>query len=371
MLKLGNWYKTDRLTLGAVILSVLVLVIFFLVTSSPNLQESKHREKVGILVEGAPGEIEWNDMRVQEIQQAADSLGLPTDTQYVTRNEKDCREDLQRLLDEDCTIIVSTSSSFEPIVREYATKYSHIQFLQSAWGEGTGNLTCYDGRNYQAAYLAGLVAGMNTKGNAVGYLGSVATPAVTNAINAFTIGVERVNPRAKVYVAYAQAWDDDSKARTAVEKMLKLHPEIDILANDYDTPEPLEIAREHGIAAIGCYQQDDSYRDVLLTSITWNWYEFYAAVIKEVHDGRFVNRDILWGLSEGVVDLQPLSSRCVPGTEEVVAREKTALVKQEKDVFDGPIYDNEGKLRVSAGDVVPDDVLRGKMLWYVKGVEVL
>ena len=53
---------------------------------------------------------------------------------------------------------------------------------------------------YEARYVTGIVAGKQTKTNTIGFVAAFPIPEVIRAINAFTLGVQSVNPDAKVKV---------------------------------------------------------------------------------------------------------------------------------------------------------------------------
>ena len=66
----------------------------------------------------------------------------------------------------------------------------------------------YFGRIYQRANLTGLVAGSMTRSGAIGYVAAFPIPEVIRGINAFTLGVRAVNPKAEVRVVWTKSWYD-------------------------------------------------------------------------------------------------------------------------------------------------------------------
>jgi basic membrane protein A and related proteins len=65
------------------------------------------------------------------------------------------------------------------------------------------NVGIYDGRGYQAWYLAGIVAGSMTESDALGYIAPYPIPEVVRNMNAFALGARSVNPDAEVHPALA------------------------------------------------------------------------------------------------------------------------------------------------------------------------
>ena len=54
--------------------------------------------------------------------------------------------------------------------------------------------------------------------------------------------------------------------------------------------------------------------------------------------------------------------------EAIVNREMEKLNSGTYDVFYGPIYDNEGNLRVEEGECMTDNAMLNEFDWYVEGV---
>lgn len=59
----------------------------------------------------------------------------------------------------------------------------------------------------EGSFLVGVVAGMTTKTNKVGFIGGMESPVIKRFEVGFKAGVEAVNPQAKVTITYAGAYD--------------------------------------------------------------------------------------------------------------------------------------------------------------------
>ena len=131
----------------------------------------------------------------------------------------------------------------------------------------------------------------------------------------------------------------------------------------------LEIAQQEGIMSIG-YNLDNSqdYPDTYLTAAVWDWEEFYTPVILKCLQGKFVGKHYWEGIETGMVSLAPLTNLVDKETEAIVNREMEKLNSGTYDVFYGPIYDNEGNLRVEEGECMTDNAMLNEFDWYVEGV---
>ena len=71
----------------------------------------------------------------------------------------------------------------------------------------------YYTRIHEAKYLTGLIAGVMSKSDRIGYVASCPLYGVMANVNAFAMGVKAVNPDAKVYVEWNGIKDNDVEAR--------------------------------------------------------------------------------------------------------------------------------------------------------------
>jgi basic membrane protein A len=221
---------------------------------------------------------------------------------------------------------------------------------------------------YQIRYLCGIVAGLQTETNEIGYVAAYDLSEVNRGINAFTLGVRKVNPDANVYVRYCDSWDNDDATKKAAEQLFDSHS-IDVMTVHSDSLAAYDEAEKRGIYIIG-YNRDDSedYPDYYLTAAVWQWDKFYTPKIKEVLQDKFKKEQYWDGVESGIVELAPLTENVKNGTERIVTSELFKLENGNFDVFYGPIYDTDGNLRVAEGESMTDEVMLNSFDWNVEGV---
>jgi basic membrane protein A len=223
---------------------------------------------------------------------------------------------------------------------------------------------------YQARYLAGIVAGMETTDGELGYVATFPIPEVIRGINAFALGARSVRPDAKVYVRYCHSWTEDELAADACTKLLDAHP-IDIITMHTDSLMPHKIAESRGVKSIGCNKDNhDLFTSTYLTAGEWNWQVYYRRQIWDCLRGKFHGKHTWVGMEDGIVKLGAFSNQVRNETKVAVKAANFRLVSREMDVFYGPIRDNQGNMRVEAGEAMSDQALLTKFDWYVEGVSV-
>mgnify|MGYP000235203956 FL=1 len=288
-------------------------------------------------------------------------------------DEKATEKAIEECVADGCNIIFSTSWGYMQVTADMAEKYPDVYFSHGTGYMSNGkNFNNYFGRIYQARYLSGIVAGMNTKDNKIGYVAAQdsSNSEVTGGIDAFAIGVESVNPKAKIYVDVTNSWYDEKKEKKASERLLNMG--CDVMTQHCDTPYPQTLAQEKGVYGIG-YNSDMSKEtpDSCLTSVIWNWSAYYTSAVKSIIDGTWDGSNYYGGMAEGLVSITDLASFAAEGTQQKVDEATAEILSGDNNVFDGVLVTNTGKKIGKKGKTLDDATITGKINWYYRNVVVL
>lgn len=356
------------LAVAGAIIGIIIIGIVMISVRETDLEVTRDRTKVGLILNGTIDDHSWGQAHYEGMQQCADSLNLEVCYRENVPADEQCKEYIKELIDQGCEIIICNSFGFGEYVLEMAEEHRDIYFFHATGVEETDNLATYFGRIYQMRYLSGIVAGLQTETNEIGYVAAYPIPEVNRGINAFTLGVRRVNPDAYVYVEWTQSWTGDEEAEEATEKLLDEH-DIDVLTIHTDTNRTLEIAEERGIWCIG-YNMDnyELYPNTFLTAPVFEWENFYEPHILECLQGKFMGRHYWDGAETGIVSLAPLSRNVKPGIQKEIETAGQKFVSGTFDVFYGPIRDADGEIRVREMECMTDAEMLSAFNWYVEGV---
>ena len=288
-------------------------------------------------------------------------------------DEKATEKAIEECVADGCNIIFTTSWGYMQVTADMAEKYPDVYFSHGTGYMSNGkNFNNYFGRIYQARYLSGIVAGMNTKDNKIGYVAAQdsSNSEVTGGIDAFAIGVESVNPKAKIYVDVTNSWYDEKKEKKASERLLNMG--CDVMTQHCDTPYPQTLAQEKGVYGIG-YHSDMSKEtpDSCLTSVIWNWSAYYTSAVKSIIDGTWDGSNYYGGMAEGLVSITDLASFAAEGTQQKVDEATAEILSGDNNVFDGVLVTNTGKKIGKKGKTLDDATITGKINWYYRNVVVL
>ncbi|MBQ0038989.1 MAG: BMP family ABC transporter substrate-binding protein [Treponema sp.] len=299
---------------------------------------------------------------------AIDKIGVRT--MYIENVPKDESAELAilSLIEQKCNLIYVTSNTYADYVYSVAEEYPDVKFAICAGEKTTPNVSCYFGKMYEARYLSGIVAGLKTTSNKIGYISAFETPECIRSINAFTIGVRSVNPDAKVYVRWTNSWDRTVQEESKTEGLLAFG--CDIITQHQNSTVPIETAEKKGVYSIAynCAVKSVAPKSYL-TAACFRWDVFILEDVLNYSKGQWESRFYWEGLEKNLVSLDELSDSCAPGTKVVVNDAKKKLIEGKLHVFQGPLYDDSGNFRLDHDEVLsPSEIWN--MDWFVEGVVV-
>ncbi len=352
------------------ILVIVVIGIFFINETKTETDVTKEKTKIGFLLNGICQDKSYGQSHYEGIEKVAEKLNLEILYRENVPENEECVQMIEELIEEGCEIIICNSFGLGEWELKAAEQHPEIYFFHATGTQTAHNLSTYFGRMYQVRYLSGIVAGLQTETNEIGYVAAFPISEVNRGINAFTLGVKKVNPKATVYVKWSNSWTDDEMTETATKNLLEAH-KIDVVAMHTDSLAVLKLAEECGIWSIG-YNMDNAknYPNTFLTAPVWKWENFYEPHILECLQGKFMSQSYWEGIETGLIALSPLTDNVKEGIKEVMKEEQKALESMMIDVFYGTIKDQNGVIRVQEGESMTDYVMLNEFDWYVEGVVI-
>lgn len=340
---------------------------------------SKDKLKIAVLYIGGEEETSgYTYAHELGIQGMISNLGL-SDSQVLRKNFVDDGDSaaveaaLTECIEEGCNVIFGTSWGYMEKMSEFAEKYPDVYFAHATgYMSNNKNFTNYFGRIYQARYLSGIVAGLKTESNKIGFVSAMGSDnsECTGGIDAFAMGVASVNENAKVYVAVTNSWFSPEDEKAASEALIA--EGCDILAQHVDTTMPQTASEANGTWAIG-YNSDMSKEtpNATLTSVIWNWSAFYTSYVNSIVNATYDGSNYYGGMNESLVGLTSLASFCDEQTAEKISEAQQKIMSGQFGVFDGVIETNDGRCVGEAGKTLEDSVITGNINWYYKNVTVI
>ncbi|OUM96591.1 MAG: BMP family ABC transporter substrate-binding protein [Thermobacillus sp. ZCTH02-B1] len=335
-------------------------------TGSSSGDGGAKKPRVAFVYIGTPGDGGWTYEHDQGRKYMEETHGIEATVVENVPESADAERVIEELA-QNHDIIFTTSFGYMDQTLAVAQRHPEVKFHHVSGYKTHDNMTNYFGKNYEASYLTGIAAGKMTKKNIIGYVGAFPIPEVIYNINAFKLGIKSVNPDAVVHVVWSNTWYDPTVERQAAISLLDLG--ADVLLAYQDSPATIQAAAERGALAGG--NDSDMTRfapEAYLTNPVWNWGPYYAKVVQDWIDGTWTNEPYVGSMRDGMVGLAPLGPGIPDDVKQLVEAAKETIMSGEFEVFRGPLYDQEGNLRVEEGRALTHaEVL--EMNWFLKGIE--
>ena len=185
-------------------------------------------------------------------------------------------------------MVFGTTFGYMESMVKVAADFPDVKFEHATGYKAGKNLSTYDSRTYEGAYLAGVVAGAMSKSNTVGVVGSVPIPEVLRNINSFTLGAQSMNPNIKTKVVWVNEWFNPPKETEAATALI--NGGADILMQNTDSSAVLATAEKMGKRGFGWDSDMTAYGPKAhLGSAVINWTPYYVKTVGDALDGKWTS----------------------------------------------------------------------------------
>jgi simple sugar transport system substrate-binding protein len=313
------------------------------------------------------GQAGWSYQHDLGRQAMAQALGNQVRTRTVegVAEGADSERVMRDLAAQGCGLIFATSFGYlEPALR-VAAEFPQVKFEHAGGYKTAANLGTYNARYYEARWLAGWLAGRQSRTGVAGYVAGFPVPEVVQGINAFTLGMRAANPKAEVKLAWLNTWYDPVREREAALSLIGQG--ADVLTNHSGSPAVAQAAEEKGVMLLA-YQSDMSRvaPKAQLAAVIHHWGGFYTQVARSVIDGSWRPQAVWGGMKEGFVQLSALNPALPAEVKAGLAQRQRSLLAGRLLPFGAPLVDNTGHHRLDRGAL--DDAAIAGMDWLVQGV---
>jgi len=338
-------------------------------TMAGGLASAAEPLKVGFIYVSPIGDAGWTFQHETGRRQMAAALADKVDTKFVETVPEGAEAErvIRQFAADGYGLVFTTSFGYMNPTIKVAKRFPGTKFEHATGYKRGKNVGTYNVRFYEGRYLAGIVAGGMSKSGIAGYVAAFPIPEVLMGINAFTLGMQSVNPEARTKVIWTNSWYDPGREREAAGVLVTQG--ADVLTHHTDSTAVVQAADEKGVYAVGYHSDMSKYGPrAHLTAVTHHWGDFYTRMTQQVIDGNWKSGDVWGGIQAGMVSLAPINP-VVPGdVVALVDKNEEAIRSGRFHPFQGPVKDQDGKVRIAAGTTISDADLQ-KMDWYVQGVQ--
>jgi basic membrane protein A and related proteins len=255
---------------------------------------------------------------------------------------------IEQLIRDGNKIIFATSFGYQPAMAAAAKKHPDVKFEMATGTTILPNMSEYYGAGEDAIYLSGIAAGAATKSGTVGYVVPFAIPEVIRHTNAFTLGVQKSHPGAKVKIVWTNNWFDPAKEKKAAESLKAAG--ADVLGQNVDSPATGQFAQSAKVPWVGYDSNAQKFaKTSWLTAAVYNWGPYYLKRTKAAMNGSWKTGNYYGSLKDGFTKLAPFGPGVSAKTKALIAAQAKLIKSGTWNEFSGPIYDQQGKLRIKPG----------------------
>ena len=365
---------------------IIFRLTFFLIASALILVACSEDKPSSTTVEEVTSQVafvysenidEYNSSHLHEIGRQYLDAQLPDlGTKFIAEVSVDDAEDaFRQLAEEGHKLIFAASPEFSDAVLKVSEDFPDTYFEVAGGTETADNVGTYDGRMYQAFYVAGGYTGEMTVSGIIGVIAPEPTVEVIRHINAIALSslLVRTCEDISLHVRWTGSWNDPEAERAAALELVDLG--ADVLVQHTYSPEVQKVAEEKGVRSVGYgFDMREFAPTANMTSIIWQWGWYYLRQVNNMLEDKWKPKAYNGPVStkahgRGIIDLAPYDYEQIPHIMEAPPLKwRITWDETNKDALDGPIYTQNDDLVLEKNKKFPAGYIYTDMDWFVQGV---
>jgi len=355
--------------LVAALATVALAALAIVATSSAAHQTKTAPIKAAWIYVGPHNDGGWSQAHNQGRLYVQKKLGANVITTYKENVPEgpQASQVIDSLVRDGNKIIFATSFGYMDAMAAAAKKYPDVYFEHATGYKAAKNYANYFGAGEDAIYLSGIAAGAATKKGVVGYIVPFPIPEIIRHANAFALGVQAVRPDAKVKLVWTKSWFDPAKEKKAAESLVAAG--ADVIGQNVDSPAAGQYAQSKGLPWVGYNSNSLKFAPTSWqVAAVYNWGLYYLKRVNAAANGSWKTGSYWGSMADGFALLSPYGPKVSAKTKALIASKRAAIISGKFYEFQGPLYDQSGKLRVPKGKrMTLPEIL--SVNWFVKGIE--
>jgi len=295
-------------------------------------EEAKPELSFGMITDvGGLGDKSFNDSAWEGIQRAGKELGVEPVILQSTKQE-DYEANIGNMA-QSVDLSIAVGFLMQQAMTAAADQYPDMKFGLIDEVVEKPNVMSVTFKEHEGSFLVGVIAGLATKSNVIGFVGGMDFPLIQKFEVGFIAGVKSVNPNAKVLVNYTGAFDNPDKSKEIAISQFKQKADVIYHASGACGIGVIQAADENNFWAIGVDQDQSavSNNNKVLCSMIKRVDVGTYTIIKAYADDKFQGgKKIELGLKEDGVGYSD-------GGKNVTAEIKTIADKAKELVVNGTI----------------------------------
>ncbi len=236
---------------------LLLLIAITVATTGAATGVAIGEQRVGIVFStGGLGDLSFNDAALHGLRKAKEDMGISF--RFIDpRGDEHLHEHLKSFALEDYDLVIAVGFQLAPALEQVARDFPHIRFAIIDSVVPAPNVTSLLFMEHDGSFLVGVLAGMMTQSNIVGFVGGLEVPIIRKFQSGFEQGVAFVNADAQVLVDYAGSFSAPALGNQLATSQHERGADIVYHASGGTGLGVIFAAQENGFYAIGVDSAQD------------------------------------------------------------------------------------------------------------------
>ncbi len=321
------------------------------------IRKQKTSAKALFVFEGTPEKYPWTRLHNDGVRRLEYKYGdkLKVTRLYNAPRDPQALYDLiNNAIADKPDVVFTTSPYMSNISLRIALEHPDMIVLNCDRAREGNSLHTYYPKTHDAIFLCGVVAGAMSKTDRIGYMTSLSfAKGPTCDLNAFSIGASIVNPRAEIINCVLRHADDFEEQNRACKRFTEAGADVALVQQSFTNP--LSRKAPPGVfAQMYMLHPKFGYPDDAIGAAACDWFVFYDRVITDILKNELIIKGIDeteavhfgWGLNTHLVEVYGVDAFMGHNATRLLHIFYSAVYSGRFHPFTGPIYDQEGNLRI-------------------------
>lgn len=262
--------------------------------------------KMVLILPGPINDQSWNATNYAGLVQSNKDLGTKMEYQESVQ-ANDYESTFRSYAERGYDLIMAAGTQFDTAANKIATNYPKTTFcVVNGMVSSSPNVAPIFPKEYEASYLAGIIAGNVSPKGQFATIGGFPNKAMEALLDVYEkTAVSGAKKRgvsdAKAVRAFANSWDDVALGKQMTASMIDKGADVMFVYANQVGLGSIQSAKEKNVKFIGfSSNQNDIAPNTVVASVAFNFQTFYTWAVKKYMDGSLDGKVHEAGIAEGI-----------------------------------------------------------------------
>ncbi len=283
--------------------------------------------KIVLILPGPINDQSWNATNYAGLQACNKDLG--TKMEYVENVQaSDFESTFRNYAERGYDLVMAAGTQFDEAAQRVAAKYPKTTFcVVNGMIAAKPNLKPVMPKEYEASYLAGIMAGKATKTGKLGVAGGFPNKLMIQLLDTYELAAKEVRKDVKVNRAFANSWSDVALGKQMASSMIDGGADVLFFYANQVGLGAIQAAKEKGVKYVGfAGDQNDIAPGTVVGSVYFDFAKLYTWTVKTFMANKLQPVVNEVGIAEGIVKVA-YTDQVKPETRKLVAQAEEAIAK--------------------------------------------